>query len=142
MWMMTLLLVHAAATCALAGLAWVVQIVIYPSFLVVGPTPVWSDFHAGHSRRIAMVIGLPWLVQGVSLAALLILRIGPWWLLAPASTCAVVTVVLTVGYAVPLHSRLQTYDVRSVRTLLRVNAWRTVAWSVGAVASLLLVAAV
>ena len=33
---MVLLLVHLAATAALAGLVWVVQLVVYPSFLLVG----------------------------------------------------------------------------------------------------------
>ncbi len=71
---MTLLLVHAAATCALTGLGWVVQLVVYPAFRLVVPTPAWTAFHAAHQRRMATVVTTPWAVQGTTLAALLLRR--------------------------------------------------------------------
>ncbi|MGZ6825753.1 MAG: hypothetical protein ACXVGH_03090 [Mycobacteriales bacterium] len=138
---MLLLLVHAGATCALAGLVWVVQLVVYPAFLAVGPTPGWPAYHEAHSRRMALVVTVPWAVQGVSLAALLLRGQGPAWLLAALSVCALATVVVTVTVSVPLHQRLGAYDERLARRLLRTNWWRTAAWTVGAVLSLLLVSA-
>jgi hypothetical protein len=136
----TLLLVHAGATNFLAGLAWVVQVVVYPAFLEVGPTAAWADYHAAHSRRMVRVVTLPWAVQGGTLAALLVLHRDPLWLLAALSVCALATVLLTVAGAVPIHQRLLPYDAAKVRRLLAVNAARTAAWTVGAALSLVLIA--
>jgi hypothetical protein len=134
-----LLLVHAGSTCFLAGLAWVVQVVVYPAFLEVGATAVWAGYHAAHSRRMVRVVTGPWAVQGGSLAALLILQDDPSWLLAALSVCALATVLLTVAGAVPVHQQLAVFDEAKVRRLLRVNAVRTAAWTIGAVLSLVLV---
>jgi hypothetical protein len=136
----TLLLIHAGATCFLAGLAWVIQVVVYPAFLEVGETPSWSAFHAAHSRRMVRVVTLPWAVQGGTLAALLLTHDGDRLLLVALSVCALSTVALTVAGAVPLHQALEVYDRRRVQRLLQVNAVRTAAWTIGAVLSLLLVA--
>ncbi len=135
-----LLLLHAATTCFLAGLSWVVQLVVYPSFGIVGPSEQWPSFHAAHSRRITYAVGLPWLVQGVTLAALLVTDTGPRWLLALATACALATVALTVWGAVPTHERLSSFDNGLLHRLLRISAWRTAAWTIGAVASVALVA--
>jgi hypothetical protein len=134
----TLLLLHAGSTCLLAGLVWVVQLVVYPAFLEVGPTGAWAAYHAAHSRRMVRVVTLPWAVQGGSLAALLLVHRGDRFLLTALSVCAVATVLLTVAGAVPIHQQLATYDAAKVRRLLRINGLRTAAWSVGAVLSLAL----
>lgn len=134
---MLLLGVHAFVTCALAGLCWAVQVLIYPAFRVVGPTPAWPAYHAAHSRRIAALLAVPWALQGLTLAALL-LRDGLTPLLLVTGAAALVPVVVTVAVAVPLHSTLVPYDDDRAVRLLRANAWRTAAWSVGAVCSLLL----
>jgi hypothetical protein len=136
----TLLLVHAGSTCFLAGLAWVVQLVVYPAFLEAGPTTAWGSYHAAHSRRMVQVVTLPWAVQGVSLAALLLSHHGDVVLLLALSFCALATVLLTVAGAVPIHQQLAAFDEEKVRRLLRINGARTAAWTVGAVLSLVLVA--
>lgn len=126
---MTLLLAHTAATCALAGLAWVVQVVVYPGFLVVGPTPGWPAAHALHSRRITWVVTGPWAVQGLTLAALLLQHRQPLWLLGTASVCALTTVAVTVAVSVPLHARLAVWNEPAARRLVRTTWWRTAAWT-------------
>lgn len=136
---MPLLLVHAGATCFLAGLCWLVQLVVYPSFHTVGPTSAWPQFHAEHERRLAAVIAIPWATQGITLALLLLRREGSLPLLAAASVCALGPVLATVAGAVPIHQRLLPFDPALVRRLLRVNALRTALWTAGAVFSLLLV---
>jgi hypothetical protein len=132
-------LLNAAATCVLAGLSWVVQVVVYPSFGLVGPTPQWSAFHRAHSRRIAAVVGPPWAVQGVT-TAWLMARGDDLLLVAPLAALAAATVALTVLGAVPAHTRLAVYDDAALASLRRLHAWRTAAWSTGAVLSLGLVA--
>ncbi len=46
---MSLLLVHLTSTAVLAGLVWVVQLVVYPAFRLVGPSPAWAAYHAAHT---------------------------------------------------------------------------------------------
>ena len=131
---MALLVVHAVAVSVLAGLAWVVQLVVYPSFLLVGPTAAWPAFHEAHSRGITLAVAPTWAVQGVTTAALLLARPRgvPLWLVLLAAALALATVVLTVLVAVPLHGRLQPYDETLARRLVATSWLRTLAWTGGA----------
>ena len=136
---MALPLVHLVATAALAGLVWVVQLVVYPSFLLVGGTPAWAAVHAAHTRAVTLAVGLPWAVQGVTLAMLL-LRDGLTPLLALTGALALTTVVVTVAVSVPLHTRLgEAYDAAAARRLVATNWLRTAAWTAGTVCAALLV---
>ena len=138
-----LLWTHAGATTALAGLVWVVQLVVYPSFRVVGPTAAWPALHAHHTRAMGAVVGLPWAVQGLSLAALLVRRPAGTTLplLLATGVLAATTVLVTVASSVPLHTRLsRAYDDALARRLVATNWLRTAAWTAGAACSLVLVA--
>ena len=131
-----LLLVGIAAT-FLAGLGWTVQTLVYPTFLTVGAavSPAdWLTFHQRHSRRIASVVGFPWLVQGLATAALV--------LAMPEDTRAghaaidllillsAATVLITVVGALPAHRRLaRGFSADTVRGLLRADLLRTLAWT-------------
>ena len=131
---MLLLTVHAVAVSALAGLAWVVQLVVYPGFLLVGPTPAWRAFHDAHSRAMVIAVVLPWATQGVTLGLLLLERPAgvPLALVLVAAVLGLVTVGVTVVESVPLHTRLATYDEVLARRLLRTHGLRTAAWTAGA----------
>ena len=131
-------LLNAGATCFLAGLSWVVQTVVYPSFALVGPTPQWQAFHAAHSRRIAVAVGPVWAVQGVATLCLLV-QADHLLLVVPEALLAAASVALTVLGAVPAHTRLGVFDESLLSSLRRAHAWRTAAWSVGALLSLVLV---
>ena len=136
---MALLVVHLVATTALAGLVWVVQLVVYPSFRLVGAGPSWPAFHAAHTRAVALAVGPPWAVQGLSLAALLV-RDGLTPLLAVTGALALTTVGVTVLVSVPLHTRLgRAYDDAAARRLVGTNWLRTAAWTGGAACAALLV---
>ena len=138
-----LLWAHAAATTALAGLVWVVQVVVYPSFRAAGPTPAWPAVHAHHTRAMGAVVTLPWAVQGATLAALLLRRpVGlPLPLLLLTGVLAATTVAVTAVWSVPLHGRLADgYDDALARRLIGTNWLRTAAWTAGAVCSLVLLA--
>jgi hypothetical protein len=137
---MVLLLVHLTATAVLAGLVWVVQLVVYPSFRLVGPSPAWPAFHAAHTRAVGLAVGPPWAVQGVTLAALHV-RDGLSPLLVLTGALALATVVVTVAVSVPLHTRLgEAYDDGAARRLVTTNWLRTAAWTAGTVCAALLVA--
>ena len=125
-----LLQAHLVATAVLAGMVWVVQLVVYPAFRTVGPTAGWDDHHRRHSTAMATVIALPWAVQGLTVGLLLLRRPGPLVLLTAA--LAAVTVLVTVTVSVPLHTRLgDGYDDGLARRLISTNWWRTAAWTAG-----------
>lgn len=138
-----LLLAHAGATCFLAGLVWVVQVVVYPAFLTVGPTTAWAEHHEAHSRGITLVVGPPWAVQGLTCALLLLARPAgvPLALALLAGALGLATVVLTLAVQVPLHSRLgEGYDAALTRRLVRTNALRVAVWSAAALVALVMLA--
>ena len=127
----TWLVIHLAASSALAGVAWVVQLVVYPAFAQVGPAE-WAGYHARHTRAITRVVAVPWVVQVVSAVAL-VLR-PPADNVAAAiglAVLALVPVVVTITAAVPAHQRLAVAEdgISEVRTLLRANAARGLAWT-------------
>ncbi len=132
-----LLSAHVLATAALAGLVWVVQLAVYPAFRTVGPTPQWAEHHRAHSTAMVRLTALPWLVQGVCVAVLLVREPGPLVLLTAA--LAATTVAVTVLVSVPLHVRLgQAYDDAAAVRLIRTNWLRTAAWTAGAVCAAVL----
>lgn len=134
--MPTVALVHAAATLLLAGVGWVVQVVVYPAFALV-PASVWARYHDAHSRRIAVVVGPPWLVQGVTTVVLLVDDAGRPLVLACAAA-ALAGVLLTLG-AVREHGRLAGgVDPAVLRRLLAWNLARSLVWTAGGVAALVL----
>ena len=134
-----LLLVHLVATAVLAGMVWVVQLVVYPAFRTVGPTAAWSAYHRRHGTAMATVIALPWAVQGLTVALLLLRRPGPLVLLTAA--LAAVTVLVTVAVSVPLHTRLgDGYDDALARRLISTNWLRTAAWTAGTACAAVLAA--
>lgn len=126
------LLAHLVATTALAAVGWLVQLVVYPSFALVGAAE-WDRFHARHQRSIAVVVGPPWVAQAVSVA-LLTLALGlPG---AGLGALALAGVLITVLGAVPEHGRLT--PGADLRRLLRANLARTLVWTASAAASVLL----
>ncbi len=126
------LLVHLVATTALATVGWVAQLVVYPAFALVGAQE-WHRFHDRHQWSIGVVVGPPWLAQGVAVV-LLTLALGlPGAVLA---ALALAGVLLTVLVAVPEHRRLSAGA--DLRRLLRANLARTLAWTVSAAGSALL----
>lgn len=125
--MLTWLLLHLVAVAVLAGVGWVVQVVVYPAFALVGDAE-WPEYHRRHERAVATVVLLPWLAQGVSTVALLVG--GLTVPVVALALLALATVVLTVAAAVPAHGRLTSrLDTEVLRRLLRANLLRTLAWT-------------
>ncbi len=112
---MSWLLVHLAATAALAGAGWVVQVVAYPAFALVG-APQGAAYHRAHQRAIALVVFPPWLAQAVAVIGLTLDGLSSSD--AVLGGLALAGVALTVFAAVPAHGRL---DPTDLRPLLRAN---------------------
>ena len=119
---------HLAATCALVGLIWTVQIVVYPLFGRVGRT-AFEDWHQAYMRRIGCVVGPLMLVEAGTAG----------WLLwdgrrDPAFVASVALLALvwisTALVQVPLHRRLALgFEAAAHRRLVRTNWLRTLAWT-------------
>lgn len=135
---------QVAATWAMVGLIWFVQVVHYPLFGWIGDDEA-VPYAVEHQRRTALVVGLPMAVEGVTAL----------WLLAdpPAGSsrvwpfvgCVLLAVVhgSTVLLQVPQHAALaRANDAARIRRLVRSNWIRTAAWTArGLVTVVLLVAA-
>ena len=140
---MAWLVVHLVATAVLTGVAWVSLGVIYPAFALVGPAQ-WPGYHAAHVRAITRVIVVPWVAQGASTAALLLVPPGGHLAAAAAlAALALGAVAMTFLGAVPAHNRLgaaPTADEQVLTRLNRVHLVRSLVWSAEtALAALLLV---
>lgn len=137
------LVVHLVAVAVLAGVGWVVQLVVYPAFALVGAGE-WAAYHERHRRAITVVVAVPWLAQGGSTVALLVAPGSAGRAAAVAlAAFALVTVVCTVTAAVPAHDRLAAAgpgDAADLRALLRANLLRTLAWTAATALAAVLIA--
>ena len=137
-----LLAVHAAAVWFCTGLVWVIQLLVYPGFAHVDRSG-WVAVHRRHTRLMGRLIVLPWLVQGLTCAVLLLWRPPgvPLVLALAAGVCGAVTVGVTVAVSVPCHERLgDGFDADALARLTRTNWWRTAAWTLGGVFAVLMIA--
>ncbi len=117
-----------AVDTGLVVLVWLVQLIIYPTFAAVEPAR-FRTWHRGYSRRIATVV-VPLMVAQALLHG--------WGLLTALDAAAVVAAGCVVGAwlatflgAVPCHRRLAAAgcEPRVLRSLLRWNLVRAVAWT-------------
>jgi hypothetical protein len=128
---------HLASTLVLVGIIWTVQVVHYPLMARVGEDR-FIAYEAAHAPRMAAVVVLPWTVQGVTTAMLLLARPTgvPAALVAAAAVAAAVPVLVTVVASVPAHARLAGgFDPDVHRRLVATNWIRTASWTAhGAIA--------
>ncbi len=127
----TLLFTHAASALILVGLIWTVQVVHYPLMAMVGDDR-FVAYESAHAPRMAAVVMLPWTLQGLTTAWLLLARPAgvPTWSIAVAAVTAVLSVAVTVVWSVPAHARLGVgFDATIHHRLVRTNWIRTWAWT-------------
>ncbi|MEY4483872.1 MAG: hypothetical protein RL693_1324 [Verrucomicrobiota bacterium] len=126
--MNAILLLHFAATAALVGLIWIVQLVSYPIMLRVTEKD-FKEYHPFHCDRITFVVG-PLILAETGTAIWL------WsqgfaeplflWSLIPL----VMTWISTALIQVPLHWKCErSYSRRSIQRLIQTNWIRTFCWS-------------
>ena len=99
--------VHAAATMAMVGLIWTVQVVHYPLFESVG-AEAYPNYQSRHIDRIGAVLVVPWGLEGLSIVALLVLaRERTMRVLAVAGAALMGLILLvTMIWAAPVHGEL------------------------------------
>lgn len=128
---MALLLIHAAATLAMMGLIWFVQIVHYPLFELASESR-FQRFAAQYQRRTSYVVVPLMITEAVTALTLLVasppgLSRAPLWL----GLLLLAVIWLSTGlFQIPLHRRLTNgRDVAAIRRLVTSNWLRTVAWT-------------
>ncbi len=138
-----LLGIHLAATAAMAGLIWFVQVVHYPLFDAVG-VDRFAAYEALHTRRTSWVVGPPMALEGVTaliVAGSLRDEVG---ILLPALGLVLLAVIhaSTVFLQVPAHGRLAAgHDARVTARLVRTNWIRTLGWSARTVVAITMITA-
>lgn len=115
----------------MVGLIWVVQVVHYPLFGLVGGS-TFVDYEAGHTRRMGALLAAPALVE-VTTAALVVFQlpgdVSPTTALVAAGLLALVW-VMTAAVQVGHHRALAAgFDEGVHRRLVHGNWWRTALWS-------------
>ena len=128
------LFVQTAATWALVGLIWTMQIVHYPLFAGVGRDgyPAWQK---SHMARVTVVVGPLMVCEALAALRVLLsaLRAGEAAQLPLAWTgCGLLAAIWlsTALVQAPLHGRLAAgYDAGLQRRLVRTNWVRTVLWT-------------
>jgi len=125
--MKNVLLTHAAATWALAGFVWAVQVVMYPLFADTGKDS-FRAYHGRHMLRITFALMPLISVEVITAAWLLIAGLRDPWFLGSLVPLAFIY-VSTWAVQVPLHFRLGSgFDAAVLRRLIATNRWRTAAW--------------
>jgi hypothetical protein len=126
-----LVLAHLVSSLLMVGIIWTVQVVHYPLMALVG-TERFVAYEGAHAPRMAAVVMLPWAVQGLTVAGLLVAMpegVAPALVWAAAVTAAS-PVLVTVAASVPAHGRLaRGFDARVHRRLVTTNWLRTIAWT-------------
>ena len=117
-YIMPTLLVHAAATLAMTGLIWFVQVVHYPLMAKVGAEG-YSLYQHTHMSRTTWVVA-PLMLTELSTAALLIPMLGPASYPITISGLVMLSVVYTESFYLlptlikPLVNMFAWYNVRYV----------------------------
>lgn len=136
------LLTHVAATLALVGVIWFIQVVHYPLFSHV-PSTAFAAYEAAHTRLTTWVVTPPMVVEAVTGVLLLWRRPEEVRLPLVWTGLGLLAIIWlsTALLQVPQHQILLSgFDPSAHRTLLLSNWIRTIAWSVRGVLVLWLVA--
>ncbi|MBL6829304.1 MAG: hypothetical protein ISQ74_05390 [Puniceicoccaceae bacterium] len=127
--MITIPEIHSLVDFGMCVVLWLVQLVIYPSFLRVDSNDLLA-WHNAYTFRVSFVI-LPLMLGQLVMATLSVLEDPsiPEWL---AFAFVLVCWILTFFVSVPLHRKIEQNDMtRETRKKLIMTNWpRTILWSV------------
>ena len=127
---MTTLLAHMAATWAMVGFIWTIQVLQYPLMAEV-PAEAFTRFEEVHQCRVTIVIALFGPLE-VVMAALVFLTVDsvPSWLSFASGALLAAIWVSTAFFYAPLHGRLADGFDQALHRRLVIGNWvRTLAWS-------------
>ena len=126
---------HLASSLFMVGLIWTIHYVHYPLFAEVGEA-TYAQFQQSHVERIGQLLALPWLIEGITLLALLVVSVfGPLHKIripALLNGAAMAVVLIISGFwSAPAHADLADgYNASIHDQLMTANLVRTLAWTV------------
>lgn len=128
-------LLHVLATLTMFGAIWIVQVVHYPLFALVGRAG-WGAYEAAHQARITLVVG-PAMVLELATAVWLVLdrpAVFPQWAVVAGAVLVALLWASTAFVQVPLHNALSgtVFDAEAHARLVATNWVRTGLWSLRA----------
>ncbi len=136
-----LLLVHLASTLIMVGVIWIIQIVHYPLFALVGEES-FIRYSGQHNVLITYVV-LPTMLIEIGTVGLLALARPsaiPAWLAWLGFALVILIWASTFFLQVPAHNILgRGFDVNAHQVLVSTNWIRTIAWSVRGILALWMV---
>ena len=134
---------HLAATGAMVGFIWTIQLLSYPMMAAV-PEDGFVAYEEAHQRRVTAVLAVLAPAELVTAVAVAVVASDvPAWLTLGAGAILVGIWVATGAYYAPLHGRLASgFDPDVHRRLVATNWWRTGAWTVRGAAAITMVAVV
>lgn len=146
-YMRSILIAHLASTLFMVGLIWTIHYVHYPLFAYVGES-TYVAFQSEHVNRIGKLLLLPWLTEGLTLLAILILAfLGQRRdLRLPAFLNGVgmaIALIISGVWSAPAHGELADgFDADVHNRLMTANLVRTLAWTLCGICAIWLVARV
>lgn len=138
-----LLLLNLVFSSMLTGLIWLVQLVHYPGFLLVGKE-AGVAYQQHHTRSMSWVV-VPLMLAELTLAIWLLFTPFLFQVLAYLNYASFAFLFIiwlaTFLRAVPLHNRLSEhgYDINTIQKLIKINWFRTICWTFRTMALLLLI---
>jgi hypothetical protein len=133
-YMRPILITHVASTLFMVGLIWTIHYVHYPLFAHVGES-TYIAFQAEYVNRIGKLLLLPWLTEGLTLLAILILAfLGQRRdLRLPAFLNGLgmaIALIISGVWSAPAHGELADgFDAEIHQRLMNANLVRTLAWT-------------
>ncbi len=122
---MEALIIHLACCAFMTGLIWTIQILQYPSFLLI-PDASFKNFHSKHSNIISYIVGPIMLCELVTAVLLIPIHKIFWMNLA----ALLLTWACTVFLSIPMHNKLAvSKNVEVINKLVSTNWTRTLLWS-------------
>ena len=143
----SLLITHMASTLFMVGMIWTIHYVHYPLFAHVGES-TYVAFQSEHVNRIGKLLLLPWLTEGVTLLAVLIIAfLGQRRdLRLPAFLNGLgmaIALVISGVWSAPAHGKLADgFDAAIHDRLMTANLVRSFAWTLCGVCAVWLLARV
>ena len=124
--MSTLFMMHLFSCFFMTGAIWLVQVLIYPNFKIVGPNE-FSKFHQFHGQRITWIVGPMMALELLSAIGLYALSQGSFLLWNLISVAGIW--LLTAFVNVPTHDKLS-FDIEETKSKLIWYNWpRTIIWT-------------
>ena len=124
-------LLNISSTWFMVGLIWLIQIVHYPLFKLVGKNE-FQTYHIGHSVMITPLVGTVMIIELISSIFLVVFPPKNVSLTIPIIGLILVFIIWasTAFFQIPHHNALsKAYELEAHNLLVQTNWIRTIAWS-------------